>query len=301
MHLFPRIGLAITLSLLAIKGALAADVPPLNSPATNESHPGKFIWADLFTDDTSAATAFYTGLFGWTATVIDRPTKDGTKPYTILHNGDRPVAGIYHRPTLLKDAAHGRWVGYISVPDVVAALKAATDAGGKIVTHPKKLVDRGEQGVFADSDGALVGVMHSGSGDPGEYLADPGDWVWAELFARDPVQAGKAYGQIAGYECQPDNRTPRPDDSILISGGFSRASILPLPNKPKAHAAWLFFVRVANVKEATEKAVKLGGRVAVAPDDSQGQGWRAVVVDPAGVHIGLLELPAAPAKKDEAP
>jgi len=51
-------------------------------------------------------------------------------------------------------------------------------------------------------------------------------------------------------------------------------------------------VRVANVKEAAAHAVQLGGRIAVAPSDAEGQGWRAVVVDPAGVHLGLLELPA---------
>ena len=40
--------------------ARAAAFPPLNHPATQEQHPGKFVWADLFTTDPEAATKFYT-------------------------------------------------------------------------------------------------------------------------------------------------------------------------------------------------------------------------------------------------
>ena len=34
--------------------ARAATFPPLNEPATQESHPGKFVWAELFTGDSAA-------------------------------------------------------------------------------------------------------------------------------------------------------------------------------------------------------------------------------------------------------
>jgi hypothetical protein len=70
--------------------ARAAAFPPLNSPATEEHHSGKFVWADLFTTDPAAATNFYCGLFGWTADTI---TPNG-KGYTVFSNGSRPVAGL---------------------------------------------------------------------------------------------------------------------------------------------------------------------------------------------------------------
>jgi len=53
--------------------AHAANFPPLNDPATREAHPGKFVWAELFTADSAAATRFYTGVFGWTAYAIHPP------------------------------------------------------------------------------------------------------------------------------------------------------------------------------------------------------------------------------------
>ena len=274
--------------------AAAADVPPLNAPATTESHPGKFIWGDLFTADPQAAETFYTGLFGWKAATISRSTKSGVHLYVVLSVGDRPVAGIARRPARLEEEVHGRWVGYVSVPDVGQALGLATSAGGRVVLPARDVAQRGTQAVFRDPDGALLGVMHSTSGDPGEYLPEPGDWTWAEVFARDTAAAGRFYGGVLGYDVLPDNRTDKPGNLVLVSGGYSRAAVSPVPNRPKAHPVWLLFVRVANVKETVARAVALGGRVLVAPSDTPTNYWRAVLADPAGTPIGVVQLEDAP-------
>jgi predicted enzyme related to lactoylglutathione lyase len=117
-----------------------------------------------------------------------------------------------------------------------------------------------------------------------------GEWTWAQLYARDPVAAGKFYSSVIGWEILPDTRSGRPNSSVAASGGFSRASIGPLWNKDNAHAAWLLLVRVADVKASVAKAVSLGGRVIVAPSDVQSEYWRAVVADPTGAVIGLVQL-----------
>jgi uncharacterized protein len=302
MHFSPHGRTATTLLVIAfgiISGPTrAADLPPINSPAVPEYHSGKFIWGDLLTDNPSIAVKFYTDLFAWTAQTVERTTSSGSKPYIVLCNKGRPIAGIALRPKKMTDEAHGRWVGYVSVPDVSQALAKAVASGGRVVSKVKNLPDRGTQAVFADAEGAILGLMHSTSGDPGEYLPDPGDWTWAELFAREPAAMGGLYQKVAGYEFMPDTRTPRPDDFILASGGFSRASIIPLPDRPKAHPVWLLFVRVANVRETVAKAVALGGRVAVAPSDTPDQYWRAVIVDPSGVHLGIVQLDETPVKQE---
>ena len=59
----------IIFSLLALIYSCSPDlpiVPPINTTPTNESHPGKFIWRDLMTDDIPAVKKFYSELFGWT-------------------------------------------------------------------------------------------------------------------------------------------------------------------------------------------------------------------------------------------
>jgi predicted enzyme related to lactoylglutathione lyase len=50
------------------------------------------------------------------------------------------------------------------------------------------------------------------------------------------------------------------------------------------------FVRVADVKAAAANAISLGGRVLVAPSDAPTEYWRAVIADPTGAVIGLVQL-----------
>ena len=288
---------AILLGLAALT-ASGADLPPITAPATNESHPGKFIWGDLFTSDPATAATFYTGLFGWTATTVDRPSLLGTRHYTVLAVGDRPVAGIVRRTARAGDEIHGRWIGFISVQDVAQALAAATAGGGKTLSGPKDRPARGTQAIISDPDGATLGLIHSSSGDPGEFLPGVGDWTWAELFARNPSAAGAFYHTVAGYDVVPDTRGGGTNKFALVSGGFSRAGVNPVAARPKAHPAWLLFVRVASVKDAAAKAVALGGRVLVPPTDAPSEYWRAIIADPTGAPLGLVELGDAAAAKE---
>lgn len=275
----------------AVAMAGAAELPPLaDTTPAGDRFPGKFIWADLFTPDPATAQAFYTGLFGWEATPITRPTPSGTQTYVILTNGGEPVAGLARRSARMAEAIHGRWVGYVSVPDVAKALAAATAAGGRVLFPAKDLPKRGTQAIFIDPEGAELGVLHSSAGDPGEYIPDAGDFTWAQLFGRDPTAEGGFYSSVAGWEVLSDTREARPNVFILASGGYSRGSVVPLPARPNARPGWLLFVRVADVKAAVTKAVSLGGRVLVAPREVPTEYWRAVVADPTGAVIGLVQL-----------
>ena len=289
---------------LALFGAVALaaradDLPPLNSPPGTEQFGGKFIWADLFTADPAAASRFYTSLFGWEATSLSRTGSSGNAhSYIVLSNEGRPVAGIALRPAKMEDAVHGRWVGYVSVKDVPQALAAATSGGGRILFPARSLPQQGIKGIFIDPDGAELGVMNSSSGDPAEYTPESGDWTWSELFARDPVKAGQYYKSVAGYDVIPDTRTDRADTLILVSGGYSRAGVLPVPNRPKARPAWLLFVRVASVKDTIARVVALGGRVLLAPSSESTEYWKAIIADPAGAVLGIVQLETpAPAKE----
>ncbi len=279
---------------LVLGGAVAlmraADLPPLADTTPQGDHfPGKFVWADLFTGDPAAAQAFYTGLFGWRAATIERPTPSGTRTYVVLSNGGEPVAGIGHRSPRRAGAA-GLWIGYVSVPDVTKALAAATAGGGRVLFPAKDLPRRGTQAIFVDPEGAELGLLHSTSGDPGEYAPDPGDWTWAQLFARDPAAEGRFYGSVTGWEALPNARSSQPEAFVFASGGYSRGRVGPLSPAPGARPGWLLFVRVTDVKAAAAKAAALGGRVLVAPGDTPTAYWRAVVADPTGAVIGLVQL-----------
>ncbi|HEY3757913.1 MAG TPA: VOC family protein [Opitutaceae bacterium] len=275
---------ALTASLLA--DAPTTTVPAIQTPASPTYFAGKLVWANLYTTDVGAATQFYTRLFGWTA-----QSDPGHSSRSVMLLGDRPIAGIVTRSAQAGERAHARWVPFGSVPDVAAALQAADAAGAKTLHPVHSVPNRGDQALFEDPQGALFGLVHSSSGDPGEYRADLGEWTWAELFARDPAAAAKFYADVARYEIVPDHRTDDLNRLVLASGGYSRASVLPVPDRPHAHPAWLLFVRVQSVAEMTAKVTGLGGRVISEPKESAAHYVQAIIADPTGGAVGLVELP----------
>lgn len=287
--------LGLLLAGASALAAVAGDLPPLNNPATTDWYPGKFVWGDLITSDQGAAERFYTGLFHWTSNSIERTTSSGTHTYIVLANSGRPIGGIALRPSQLKDDGRGRWIGYVSVPDVKQAIAFATAGNGRVIFPLKNLPERGTQAIVADPEGAMLGLLRSSSGDPGEYEPAPGDWSWAELFARDPDAECLFYHSIAGFDVLPDTRTNRLDRFVFSSGGYARASIAPLPDRPGVTPGWLLFVRVAGLNDVVSRVASLGGRVLASPK-AIGKNMRiAVIADPTDAAIGVVEISSAPA------
>jgi hypothetical protein len=264
--------------------ARAAQFQPLNNPASKEQHPGKFVWADLFTTDPVAATKFYSGLFGWTANPINQ---DG-KGYTVFSNGGRPVAGLAPRPPS-KAKRPSRWIGYIAVTDLASTLKLVTNAGGKVRAAARDFPQRGAQAIIADNEGSTVGLLQSTSGDSADDEPQPGDWNWFELFVKQPQVVSAFYRQVISYDTAPDLRTERKNDFVLSSGGLARAGVAPLPDREDAKPGWLGVVRVASIDDTIARAVKLGGEVLVAPRAAAFESRFAIIADSTGGAVGLVE------------
>jgi hypothetical protein len=257
---------------------------PLHSPATGEQHPGKFIWADLFTTDPVAATKFYSGLFGWTTNVIDQ----NGRAYTVFSNGSRPVAGLAQRHTAnLKRPS--RWISYIAVPDINATLAQVTKAGGKVHAPARDFPDRGAQAIIADIEGSPVGLLQSTSGDTPDTEPLPGDWNWFELYGKEPKTTSAFYAHVFNYAVSPDNRTARKNDWLLNSGDLPRGGVAPLPDRDDATPGWLGVVRVASIDEALKRVTALGGEILVAPRSAAYDSRFAIIADSTGGTVGLVE------------
>jgi predicted enzyme related to lactoylglutathione lyase len=121
-------------------------------------------------------------------------------------------------------------------------------------------------------------------------MAPENTWIWHALIARDPETDAAFYQTVFKYDVFPFD-TPRGSSSLLLaSGGYARASVNPLPaQRPDIHPYWLGFVRVADVDEAAARAVSLGGRVVVPPHMDRHGGKIAVIADPGGAPLGLME------------
>jgi uncharacterized protein len=280
-------------ALLAVAGggplpSLASEkpqVPPLTT-VSGPRLPGKFVWADLVTDDVPAARAFYGRLFGWTFREVGN--------YTIAANDERPLAGMFQRPRPADSSAKPRWLGYFSVPNVGRAQQAAIQGGGRVLAEPKPYPKRGEQAIFADAEGAVFGVIKSSSGDPPDFLADPGDWIWIQLLSRDAGRAAAFYRAVGGYEPIENTASNRLGDYVLASEGYARATIRTIPKEhEQVQPTWLLFVRVKNLGESLAQTKQLGGKVLLEPKPELFDGKVAVIADPAGAAIGILEWSAS--------
>lgn len=261
------------------------ELPPLTTISGSDRLPGKFVWADLVTDNLPVAQRFYSGLFGWTFSSI-------SPGYIIAANEERPLAGILQRPRPQDRPAQPRWFGFISVRDLRRAEIVVTNAGGRVVAPREKLPRRGEQAVFADPEGALFGVVRSSSGDPADFLAAPGDWIWVQLMSRDARTAAEFYSRVAGYRIVENIEPNRLSDFVLTSQGFARATVRTLSDEARARSVaptWLPFVRVEKLAPSVAKVRELGGTVTVEPRPEYLGGRVAVVADPTGAAIGLLE------------
>jgi uncharacterized protein len=292
----PR-GLAIAgiCYLLAPAAAFADppfEVPPIGATGTIERHPGKVIWTDLVTPDLAGAEHFYSGMFGWTFQQI-RPE------YAVALLGGRPIGGVVQRPIPAGQKRQPGWLTFIAVPDLEAADKLALAHGAKSLAPPKTYPRRGSQAVFADPEGAVFAMLSSTTGDSADYLATPGEWIWSSLLSADPARSADFYKAVFGYEVYDLPSDDGVQHVILASDDYARAGIHTLP-PGHLHAHWLNFVRVIDTQQATGQAVALGGHVLVEPYIDRHGGHVAIIADPYGAPLGLMEWTAADSQADPA-
>jgi hypothetical protein len=111
---------ATAILLLCSARALAGQtlvLPPLTTVSGSPRLPGKFVWADLVTDDVPAARKFYAQLFGWRFWDMGN--------YTIALNDDRPLwacSSVHGRRTAPRSL--GGLVIYDEADGMAAALRS---------------------------------------------------------------------------------------------------------------------------------------------------------------------------------
>ncbi len=258
-------------------------IPPMNMPPTGAQLSGKIIWHDLFTRDVVAAREFYTQLFGWRYQTYT----SGDKTYTLLTHNGKSIAGIVELEP--GNQNENQWLSYISVVDVKQAFGHVTANGGKVLLSPRLFHQRGELAIFTDPEGAAFGVLNSMSGDPEDVLAKPGEWIWADLLAKNPHQLTQFYQSIADYIVVDDTRSPEANDYFLRTSGFARASVRPLP-VDDILPNWLPYIRVENVMSSLMKVTQFGGRTIIEPDPGLFDNKLAVIADPTGAVFGIVQI-----------
>jgi predicted enzyme related to lactoylglutathione lyase len=280
------VGIASFLVGTASLHAASFELPPLNTPPSPEHHVGKVVWADLVTPNLAAAEKFYGGLFAWSF----RHIHAGDSDYVVAVLDGRPVAGLVEKPIPVSDRRQPAWLTFIAVRDVDAAKRNALAHKAKLITDSVTYQMRGRQAILADPEGAVFAILASSSGDAPDYLAAPGEWIWSSLHAKDPETEASFYQNLFGYDVFDAESTDGKEHLILSSDDYARASANALAEPAdRRHAHWLNFIRVASAADTSAKAAAMGGRVLVEPHPDRHGDLVAVVADPAGAPVGLME------------
>ena len=277
-----------TAALCAGCAALRAaplQLPPINTPASSEHHVGKVVWADLVTPDLGAAERFYEGLLGWKFQHL--PT--GESQYAVAQLGGRPVAGLFRKPAPSGEHRQSAWITFIAVRDVDAARRIAVAHGAKVLSESRDYATRGRQAIFSDPEGAVFAVLGSRTGDAPDFLAEPGEWIWSSLLAREPGAEAAFYQDVFSYDAFDLKSDDGLEHIILSSDDYARASVNSLPGSGNRRPHWLNFIRVENTADTVVRVVELGGKVLVQPHVDRHGGQVAVVADPEGAPFGLME------------
>jgi len=277
-----------TVLLLTAAAVLAGCASPSridSSGITFSKEPllGKVVWSDLVTDDVAAARRFYEGVLGWT---FESTTGPEGKQYLLARSGGTYVAGMVPVKGRADGVELSRWLPYVSVADVDAAVRQAGAAGGRVALAPRSITV-GRVAVIIDPEGAVIGLARSSIGDPDDSTTAPGPGrrVGTELLSNDPAAAASFYGSVMGYEARSASRRGG-EVTVLQSGGHDRATVLRNPTGNWS-PVWLTSFGVSDPAAAAARAESLGGKVLLPVSPEVREGSIAIVEDPSGAVVVL--------------
>jgi predicted enzyme related to lactoylglutathione lyase len=271
-------------ALVATLVATALHASPLGPEGqAGVVHAGKFTWFELATEDPVAARAFYSAVFGWRFRAVPgTPT-----PYEIIEGKAGKVGGLFRRARPTGAPVGARWFGLLSVADPAASAEYVRAHGGEVIQPPSKVAGRGTHAVFRDAQGALFGVLAAADGDPPDDPVIDGEVFWMDLFTTAPADAARFYSGLAGYQAIEARTESGRTRWLLASEEVARAGIVALP-PGKNGPGWLPYVLVDDVADAMKRARAGGGKVLVEPRADLLDRNLAVIADPLGGAIGIV-------------
>ena len=116
--------------------------------------------------------------------------------------------------------------------------------------------------------------------------------VHLELHTANLARACAFYTRLCGWRAERIQAGPRAYQALEWDGGIGGGVVECGTERP----AWLPYVEVARVDDATERALQLGAGVLLEPREGPA-GWRSVVAVPDGAELALWQpKPASPVR-----
>ena len=124
-----------------------------------------FVHIELSADDVAAAKKFYKSIFDWKLEDSNMP---GGMTYTMLDVGKGTGGGMTPKMMPQQPTA---WLAYVEVADVKKTIAKAKSAGATVFVEYQPIGEMGAIGVFADPQGAALGVWESTKKAPAKRAA----------------------------------------------------------------------------------------------------------------------------------
>ena len=254
-------------------------------PERTSYAPGTPCWVDIGTD-LDAAKPFYTALFGWTT--MDAGPVEETGGYGFFMKGDKMVAGYGPQ----QSPGPPVWATYIAVADADATAKKIEAAGGTIVMPAMDVMGAGRMAVFQDSAGGFCSIWQPGEHKGAQLANEPGAFSWNELNSRDVDASIAFYTSVFGWTYEKHEMDgPISSYTEWALDGNTIGGMLPMPPMVPAEVPqfWLVYFAVADLEASLAKVQELGGTV-VMPGMTVDAGTFAIVMDPQGATLSLIQL-----------
>jgi predicted enzyme related to lactoylglutathione lyase len=245
---------------------------------------GRFTWHDLTTSNPVGALAFYPPITSWTSQPMEE-----SSDYTLWVNDGTPLGGVTPlSPDMRTRGVPPHWLAYVSVYDVDDCVRHVKALGGEVRMGPNEIPNVGAWAIITDPQGATLGLFEPAGAPPGHTgVPRLGEFSWHELLTSDYKAAFEFYHALFKWE-KIDEHDMGPMGMYFMygmngqafGGMFNRTEPMPPPN-------WLGYVRVGDVKAATQVVKKLGGTIMNGPMEVPGGDWVAQCMDGQGTPFAL--------------
>jgi len=252
---------------------------------------GRFVWHELSTVNVGQAAVFYGNLFGWQ---FEERYRVSTGTYRSFSIHGEEIGGMV---ALDKDAGESSfWLPFVTVENVEQSTADALTLGGTILSPASVIAGFGELAVLEDPGKGRIAAFTGG--DPGEEVYDgpprPGTFLWNDLLSRDPEGAATFYCGLFGWRLFTMDLGEQGAYYLLRRDEVNEAGIIRKPEDAEGDSSWLPYVAVEDVNLSCMKALQEGGKIFLPPSDLHGAGLYAIIGDPGGASLAILQLTSPP-------
>jgi predicted enzyme related to lactoylglutathione lyase len=121
----------------------------------------------------------------------------------------------------------------------------------------------------------------------------PGAISWTELMTPDPAAAAEFYGSLFGWTVEKSADVGM-DYRVIKVGETSQGGMMaPPPGGPPMPPHWNAYVTVADLQHTLATCERLGGKVLMPGMDIPQVGRLAVIQDPQGAVINVIQYHSA--------